>query len=377
MIELLHNWLSSRGSIGLGADVMDFLASVLAGALAIWLWFRARIHRDYGRLHVLGEATRKEHERVDRVKQDWLETVADFRLANYRRHEFMDRLPDRAIAEVLRPLEDGGSEAAATLEQWWASEREAIAEINGQLGEWYALFAIDSSLFLHAAGIQQNRDQARALALRHLLIAAQANPSRSEWTALAEELETDQALQKIEAGDVPALSFHLPAGLSKEEARLQAEAMNDLAYRRLREGAFWDAYLLADRASLIAARNLSENDPLVFIINFCKAQALSFSGHSARALAIAQPTWEAERAHPDLGARHPSTLSSANLVASILNHLGRYEDALAIAQPTWEEQCAHPDLGKRHPNTLASAHQVASILNHLGRYEDALAIAQP
>jgi hypothetical protein len=349
MIEFLQNWLSSRSSIGLGADVLDFFGSVLAGALAVWGWYRARIHRDHRKLRDLEESARKEHERVEGLKEDWLKTVADFRLANCCRHEYMDRLPDRAIEEIGRSVE-----AAAMLKQWWASEREAIAEINGQLGEWYGLFAINIGSLSSANGDKGNSERARALALRHLLIAAAIDPERSDWAALAEELETEQALHDIAQGDLPTQSFYLPAGLSKQEARLQAEALNGLAWKRFQKGAYWDCYLLADRASLIAARSLSANDPLVFEISSNKVYALHHAGHSARALPIARPTWEARRAHPDLGERHPGTLASAYQVASILDSLGRYEEALSIAQATWETKRAHPDLGERHPSTLAT-----------------------
>jgi hypothetical protein len=376
MIEFLQNWLSSRGSIGLGADALDFFGSVLGWALAVWAWYRARIHHDHRKLRDLEKTAGKEHERVEGLKVDWLRTVADFRLANYHRNDFMEKLPDRAVEQISRPIENSESQAAAMLEQWWASERTAIAEINGQLGEWYGLFAINIGSLSSANGDKGNSERARALALRHLLIAAAIDPERSDWAALAEELETEQALHDIAQGDLPTQSFYLPAGLSKQEARLQAEALNDLAWKRFQKGAYWDCYLLADRASLIVARSLSANDPLVFEISSNKVYALDQAGHSARALSIALPTWEARRGHPDLGERHPSTLSSARLLARILSSACRNDEALQIIEPVCRELRSSRNIGPSHQYTLNADYVHGLILFRQGRSEEARAIAE-
>ena len=70
-----------------------------------------------------------------------------------------------------------------------------------------------------------------------------------------------------------------------------------------------------------------------------------------------------------LGAEHPSTLTSTNNLALVLNSQGKYEEAEKMHRQTlaMEEKV----LGDEHPSTLTSMNNLAEVLGSQGKYEEA------
>ncbi|KAK3352633.1 hypothetical protein B0T25DRAFT_189556 [Lasiosphaeria hispida] len=70
-----------------------------------------------------------------------------------------------------------------------------------------------------------------------------------------------------------------------------------------------------------------------------------------------------------LGKEHPSTLSSMNNLALVLKSQGKYEEAEQMHRQAL--QLREKVLGKEHPETLRSMSNLALVLNSQGRYEEA------
>jgi hypothetical protein len=70
-----------------------------------------------------------------------------------------------------------------------------------------------------------------------------------------------------------------------------------------------------------------------------------------------------------LGAEHPSTLASANNLATSLSNQGKHADAERIGREVHEVQ--KRVLGAEHPSTLASANNLATSLSNQGKHADA------
>ncbi|KAK1074097.1 hypothetical protein LTR74_001344 [Friedmanniomyces endolithicus] len=73
-----------------------------------------------------------------------------------------------------------------------------------------------------------------------------------------------------------------------------------------------------------------------------------------------------------LGETHPSTLTSANNLVSVLLDQGKHETAGAMSR--WALRASEKVLGGEHPHTLASANNLASVLHEQGKHESAEAI---
>jgi tetratricopeptide (TPR) repeat protein len=73
-----------------------------------------------------------------------------------------------------------------------------------------------------------------------------------------------------------------------------------------------------------------------------------------------------------LGAEHPDTLTSINNFALVLNSQGKYKDAETMHQQALKLRTRV--LGAEHPDTLISINNVALVLNSQGKYEEAEAM---
>ncbi|KAH7116615.1 P-loop containing nucleoside triphosphate hydrolase protein [Dactylonectria estremocensis] len=70
-----------------------------------------------------------------------------------------------------------------------------------------------------------------------------------------------------------------------------------------------------------------------------------------------------------LGREHPSTLTSVNNLASVLQDQGKYEEAEQMNRRALDAK--EKVLGREHPSTLASVSNLASVLQYQGKYEEA------
>jgi tetratricopeptide (TPR) repeat protein len=70
-----------------------------------------------------------------------------------------------------------------------------------------------------------------------------------------------------------------------------------------------------------------------------------------------------------LGLEHPSTLTSMNNLASVLDSQGKYEEAETMHRQ--ELELTEKVLGLEHPSTLTSMNNLASVLKSQGEYEEA------
>jgi tetratricopeptide (TPR) repeat protein len=70
-----------------------------------------------------------------------------------------------------------------------------------------------------------------------------------------------------------------------------------------------------------------------------------------------------------LGKEHPSTLTSMNNLAGVLNNQGKYSQAEEMHRQ--ELRLCETVLGKEHPNTLTSMNNLAKVLGGQGKYEQA------
>ena len=70
-----------------------------------------------------------------------------------------------------------------------------------------------------------------------------------------------------------------------------------------------------------------------------------------------------------LGKQHPSTLTSMNNLALVLNSQGKYEEAEQMHRQTLA--LSESELGKKHPSTLTSMNNLARVLDRQGKYEEA------
>lgn len=69
------------------------------------------------------------------------------------------------------------------------------------------------------------------------------------------------------------------------------------------------------------------------------------------------------------GERHPSTLTSMNNLAEVLERQGKYEEAEGIHRQTLAMR--ESVVGEKHPNTLTSLNNLAGVLRSLGKYKEA------
>jgi len=70
-----------------------------------------------------------------------------------------------------------------------------------------------------------------------------------------------------------------------------------------------------------------------------------------------------------VGAAHPSTLTSMNNLANVLDNQGKYEQAEEMHRQAL--RLKETVLGKEHPSTLTSMSNLASVLRNQGKYEEA------
>ena len=70
-----------------------------------------------------------------------------------------------------------------------------------------------------------------------------------------------------------------------------------------------------------------------------------------------------------LGRKHPSTLTSMNNLALVLDRQGKYEEAEGMHRQTLA--LSETELGKKHPETLISAYCLAYLLHQRKQYKDA------
>jgi tetratricopeptide (TPR) repeat protein len=73
-----------------------------------------------------------------------------------------------------------------------------------------------------------------------------------------------------------------------------------------------------------------------------------------------------------LGHEHPSTLTSMNNLAGVLDRQGKYEEAEAMHRQTLAMR--EKVLGHEHSDTLTSVSCLAYLLTHRRRYTEALAL---
>jgi len=71
---------------------------------------------------------------------------------------------------------------------------------------------------------------------------------------------------------------------------------------------------------------------------------------------------------------HPSTLTTRNNMASVLDKQGKYGEALRIYQDVLNIK--ERVLGEEHPDTLMTKHNMAIVLMRQGKYDEALGIYQ-
>ena len=76
-----------------------------------------------------------------------------------------------------------------------------------------------------------------------------------------------------------------------------------------------------------------------------------------------------ERKQYYLGKKHPSTVTSMNNLARVLESQGKYEEAEKIYQQTLALK--ELVLGKKHPDTLVGMNNLAGVLESQGKYEEA------
>jgi tetratricopeptide (TPR) repeat protein len=70
-----------------------------------------------------------------------------------------------------------------------------------------------------------------------------------------------------------------------------------------------------------------------------------------------------------VGMEHPCTLTSVNVLASVLHSQGKYEEAEEMSRRALSGR--EKELGKEHPDTLSSATNLASVLQSQGKYTEA------
>ena len=361
-----------QSSIGGWVDAAETAALLVTVAIFLFFWGRRKLDARAQEIEDLKEKIAALNTRTADIETAHKKALRLRDAARARRDAVAVRIPALAVQRAWaahKSGDEGG--AAAVLRAWWQSEHRPTAELHGALGEWYALFAKpddDSEAAMRKAGA------ARALAVRHLLIAAHLVPEQSDWADHADQLAL-VAGDDDGAADLHGQYFTLPAGMDQSAARALVVALLRRSDHLRELGQFWAAFALATRAGLVSGRAFAPSDPLRLACEFRRANALSIAGQSKRALAIAWTTLEAEKKHPDLGPTHPSTLTSGALVASILHALGRNDEAIPIAKDAWEAIKAHSNLGPTHPQTLTSGLLVAYILRDLGHYDEALSIA--
>ena len=94
---------------------------------------------------------------------------------------------------------------------------------------------------------------------------------------------------------------------------------------------------------------------------------LNDCGLYQKAAMLSKRTLEQKKAI--LGGRHPSTLTSMNNLASVLERLGKYGEAEGIHRQTLGLR--ESKLGKEHPDTLASVFCLANLLHQKKQHQNA------
>gem|GEM_PF-2518177 len=75
-----------------------------------------------------------------------------------------------------------------------------------------------------------------------------------------------------------------------------------------------------------------------------------------------------------LGKDHPSTATTYNNIAAVLDNQGKYDEAFTWFKKTLEIK--ERELGKDHPSTATTYNNIAGVLDNQGKYDEALALYQ-
>ncbi|MGD9829299.1 MAG: tetratricopeptide repeat protein [Hyphomicrobiaceae bacterium] len=371
--------MSSLGTfLSTGSDLIDIAVAFLGAGLSAFVWLHTRNNRRaraIAEMDVTIEA-RKRDEGSARAELAALR--GSVRRANAERRAAAGQATESAVQRALHAVEAGDEkEAARRLEDWWQGARLPLAEIAGRLGEWYAKFTFaDLPGRAGAAPSAETAEAARILAVRHLLLAANLAPERTEWQGMADALAASGDPIDDAALALQRQHFTLPAGLRQEEAEHLNQALLLRAIAQLDAGNRRGAYLIADRAALIGRRSLGHGARPTLTAEFYRSQSLRMAGFADRALPIVEASWIGFRDHKDFGPGHPETLANRVELAMCLRDLGRVAEALPISEDVWRTRCAHADLGPDHPQTVSLERFYSHCLAEVGRTEDALSISE-
>jgi len=187
-----------------------------------------------------------------------------------------------------------------------------------------------------------------------LLIDAWPGDDYRQWGDCEALLPHAQACaERVETGDAESEHFAKLAAL--------------MGYFLDARGLYGSAEPLYQRALLARERVLGLEHPSTLTSVNNLASLLESTGRYAEAEPLYQRALLArERV---LGLEHPSTLTSVNNLASLLESTGRY----AEAEPLYRRALLARErvLGQEHPDTLGSVNNFALLLNHTGRYAEA------
>ncbi|KAI1439348.1 hypothetical protein F5Y02DRAFT_424116, partial [Annulohypoxylon stygium] len=128
--------------------------------------------------------------------------------------------------------------------------------------------------------------------------------------------------------------------------------------------ATWMRYLPHGQAVLQLRNECADKETGLF---FNVAESYSQLGKYNEAEQMYQQTLELNE--QVLGKEHPSTLSSMNNLALVLDSQGKYEEAEQMHRQILELK--ERVLGRKHPSTLSSMNNLALVLRRQGKYEEA------
>ncbi|KAK4181990.1 hypothetical protein QBC35DRAFT_479490, partial [Podospora australis] len=228
-------------------------------------------------------------------------------------------------------------------------------------------------------------NQLAAQYLRYMSLLAEKEIPKSLLPPGKSELEADKAIATLkayafitertgqESYDVHRLvRLAMRSWLSKEgeleacAASLIQQLDKVFPFPKHENRVLWVTYL-PHALTALAFRDYSTNDAAKSSLLFNIAESSYILGKYEEAEAMHRQALKLRT--QVLGAEHPSTLTSMNNLALVLNSQGKYEEAEAMHRQALKLRTQVLDA--EHPSTLISMNNLALVLDSQGKYEEA------